>query len=40
MLAELDVLLENAPIGIFRADLQGRYRFANAKLADGTQSAV
>jgi len=34
MLAGLDVLLENAPIGIFRADLQGRYRFANAKLAE------
>lgn len=34
MLAELDVLLENAPIGIFRVDLQGRYRFANAKLAE------
>ncbi len=34
MLAGFDALLENAPIGIFRLDLKGRYLFANSKLAE------
>ncbi|MCJ2542422.1 PAS domain-containing sensor histidine kinase [Thermostichus vulcanus] len=34
MLTGFDALLENAPIGIFRLDLEGRCLFANSKLAE------
>ncbi|MCF2970158.1 PAS domain S-box protein [Synechococcus sp. Nb3U1] len=34
MLTGFDVLLENAPVGIFRMDLEGRCLFANPKLAE------